>query len=73
MDKKIRKFNGTEIKEYGFYQYKSNISMNDIDINKTVVSNKFYFGKQDFRYFTGYKNSKKIRPLSIFCPQMNIY
>ena len=73
MDKKIRKFNGTEIKEYGFYQYKSNISINDIDINKTVVSNKFYFGKQDFRYFTGYKNSKKIRPLSIFSPQMNIY
>ena len=73
MDKKNRKFNGTEIKEYGLCQYKSNISINDIDINKTVVSNKFYFGKQDFKYFTGYKDSKKIRLLSIFCPQMNIY
>ena len=40
MDKKNRKFNGTEIKEYGLCQYKSNISINDIDINKTVVSNK---------------------------------
>ena len=35
--------------------------------------NKFPFGKQDFKYFIGYKDSKKIRPLLIFRPQMNIY
>ena len=34
-----------------------------MDINKVVVSNKFPFGKQDFKYFIGYKDNKEIRPL----------
>ena len=43
------------------------------DINKIVVSNKFSFGKQDFKYFIGYKDNKKIKPLCIFSPEMNTY
>ena len=31
------------------------------------------FGKQDFKYFIGHKDSKKIRPLCIFRRQMVIY
>ena len=34
------KLDDTEIKEYEFHQYKSPISINDININKVVVSNK---------------------------------
>ena len=45
----------------------------EIDINKLVVSNKFPIGKQDFKYFIGYKDSKKVRSLCIFRPQMIIY
>ena len=41
MDKKIIKFNGAEIKEYKFHEYKSPLSINNIDINEIVVSNKF--------------------------------
>ena len=48
MDKKIIKFDDIEIKEYEFQQYKSPILINDIDINKKVVSNKFSLVKQDF-------------------------
>ena len=29
--------------------------------------------KKDFKYFIGYKDSEKIRPLCIFCPQMIVY
>ena len=47
----------TEIKKYQFHQNKNPISINDIDINKIVVSNKLPFGKQDFKYFIGYKDS----------------
>ena len=43
MDKKTVKFDHTEIEEYEFHQYKSPISIEDIDINKIVVSNKFPF------------------------------
>ena len=50
MDKKIIKFDNTEIEEYKIYQHKSSISINDIGINKIVASNKFLFGKKDFKY-----------------------
>ena len=49
--------------EYEFYQFKSAILINVIDMNKIILSNKFSFGKQDFKYFNGYKDNKKIRPL----------
>ena len=73
MDKNIIKFDGPEIEEYEFHQYKSPISINNIDINKLVVSNKLTFGKQDFKYFIGYKDNKETRPLCIFFLEMSIY
>ena len=55
--KKIIKLDDTKIEEYEFHQYKSSISINDIDINKIVVTNKFPFSKQDFKYFIGFKDN----------------
>ena len=40
MDKKIIKFDDTEIEEYIFHQNKSSISTNNIDINKIILSSK---------------------------------
>ena len=65
MDKKIIKFDDTETEEYEFHQYKRPVSINDIDINKIEACNKFPFGKQDFKYLIGYKNSEKVRPSCI--------
>ena len=31
------------------------------------------FGKQDFKYFIGYKDNIEIRPLCISFPEMSIY
>ena len=73
MNEKNMKFDATEIEEHEFHQYKSPILITKIDINKIVVSNKFTFGKQDFKYFIGYKDNKEIRPLCIFFPEMSIY
>ena len=73
MDKKIIKFDDTEIEEFEFHKYKSPISLKNIDINKLVLSKKFSFGKQDFKYFIGYNDNKEIRPLCIFFPEMSIY
>ena len=47
--------------------------INDIDINKIVVSNKLSSGKQDFKCFIRGKDCDKARPLCIFRPQMIIY
>ena len=38
MDKKTIKFNNTEIEKYKFHQHKSPFSIDNIDINKIVVS-----------------------------------
>ena len=53
-----------------FHQYKRPISIKNIDNNKIVVSNKVSFGKMGLKYFIGYKDSKKIRPLCKFLPEM---
>ena len=45
MDEKIIKFDDAEIEEHKFHQYKSPVSINDIDINEIVVSNEFPFDK----------------------------
>ena len=47
--------------------------INDIDINQIVVSHKFPFGKQNFKYFIGYKANKEIRHLCIFFSEMSIW
>ena len=60
MDKKIIKFDDTEIEKYKFDQYKRPILIDNIDVNKVVVSNKISFGKNDFKYFIGYKDAKKL-------------
>ena len=43
-----------------------------MDINKIVVSNKLPFGNQDFKYFIGFKDAKKVKPLYIFLSKMRI-
>ena len=44
MDKKAIKFGDTEIEKHEFHQHKTPILINNIDINKTVASNKVSFG-----------------------------
>ena len=72
MDKKMIKYDDTESEEYEFHQFKSPILINNIDTNKNVVSNKFVFGKQDFKYFICYKDNKEIRPLCVFSQEMTV-
>ena len=51
MDKKIVKVDDTEIQEYKFHRHNSLISINDIDINEIVVSNKLPFVKKNISLF----------------------
>ena len=62
-----------KLKNTNFINIKSPTSTNDIDVNKIILSNKFPFGKQDFKYFIVHKDSQKIGPLCIFRTQMIIY
>ena len=53
-------FDAPETEEYRFHQNKSPISINDIDINKKIASNKLSFGSQDFKYFLATKILEKL-------------
>ena len=48
MEKPIIKFGNTEIKKPKFYQYERPISIENININKIVVSNKMLFWSKGF-------------------------
>ena len=59
----IIKFGDIEIQKQKFHQHKEPISIKNIDINKVLVSNKVFFGEKAFKYFIGYKDAQKIRPV----------
>ena len=66
-------FDGTEIEKYKLHKRKSPILIDNIGVNKIVVYNKISLGKDDLKYFIGYKDARKIRPLCIFLPKMSAY
>ena len=60
MEKTIIKFGDIEIEKQKFHQYKRHISINNIDINKMVVSNKVSFGKKGLSISSAIKMLKKL-------------
>ena len=72
VEKSVIKFGDLEIEKQKFHQHKRHISIKNIDIDKTVVSNKVSFGKNGFRYLIDYKNAN-MRPLCRFLPKMSAY
>ena len=66
-------FGDTEIEKHKFHNHKNLIPIYDVDINKIIVSNRVSFGKKGFKYFIGYKDNKKARPLYIMLPKVSAY
>ena len=60
MNKKVIKFDDTEIEKYRFPKHKSPILIDNIDTNAVVVPNKVSFCKKDFKYYIDYKDVKKV-------------
>ena len=72
MEKTIT-FGDIKIKKQKFHQHKRPTSIDNIDVDKIVVSKKVSFDKNRFEYFIDYKDIKKIGPLLIFLPKMSAY
>ena len=53
-----------------FYKSKKLFSLNDIDINKILVSKKESYGTNSLKYFIGYNDGDVIRSLCILLPKM---
>ena len=71
--KKIN-FDDKKIKKSEFYKNKKVTSIDDIDVNKILVSKKEpYSTKNLFKWFIWYNDHDVIRPLSLRLPQMTGY
>ena len=64
-------FNDRKINKSIFYRTKRLFNMDDIDVNKILISKKEPYGKKSlFKYIIGYDNYDYIGPLCIVLPQM---
>ena len=64
-------FDDKKIRKSDFYKNKKINEIDDIDVNKILVSKKEPYGtKNSLKYFIGYNDHDHIRPLCIRLPQM---
>ena len=65
-------FDDRKIKKKVFYRSRKPFSMNDIDINKILISKEVVYGtKNSLKYFNGYIDEDNvIKPLCLKLPQM---
>ena len=70
--KKI-KFGDKEVDKKEFYSSKQAISLDSVDLDKIVVSNKWKINETTYKYLCGYLNNDAIQPLCVILPQMHGY
>ena len=67
-------FDNNKIKICNFYENKKLFNIDDLDVNKILVSKKVSYGKNNlFKYFIGYNDNDIIRPLFVKLPQTTSY
>ena len=67
-------FNDEKIKKSHFYKNTKIFNIDNIDVNKILVSKKETYGKYNsFKYFIGYNDNDVIRPLYLFLSQTTGY
>ena len=68
MNGKSINFDNENIKKSNFYNKNKKIfNIDNIDVNKILVSKKEQYGKHNsFKYFIGYNDNDVIRPLYLF-------
>ena len=65
------KFGDKEVDKKEFYSSKQAISLDSVDLNKIVVSDKWKINDTTYKYLWGYLNNDTIQPLCVILPQMN--
>ena len=72
-DLKKMKFGDKEFNKKEFYSSKQAISLDPIDLDKIVVSNKHTINDKTYKYICGYLNNDTIQPLRVILSQMDGY
>ena len=73
MSLKKKKFGDKEVDKKIFYSSKQAISLDSIDLDKIVVSNKWKINETTHKYLCGYLNNDVTQPLCVILPQMHGY
>ena len=68
MSKKTLNINNIRVNKKEFHKSKQTINL--VNIDQIVVSDKFKHSDDGFKYFIGYKESEIVKPLCIILPQM---
>ena len=71
-DKKTTNFGDKKINKKDFYNNKNQFNIEDIDINKILISKPETYENNMRKYFIGY-NDYTISPLQLFLPKMTGY
>ena len=72
MSEKTLKFNNIILNKKSFHKSKEPIDLLSVDLDQIIVSDKFTYNNESFKYFIGYQDGI-VRPLCIILPQMSGY
>ena len=73
MDLRKIKFGDKEVNKKEFYSSKQAISLDSVDLDKIVVSNKYKINNTTYKHICGFLNNDTIQPLRVILPQMDTY
>ena len=73
MSERALKFDNISVNKKEFYNSKQPIDLNLINADQIVVTDKFKYSDDGFKYFIGYKEGETVKPLCIILPQMSGY
>ena len=73
MSERALKFDNISVNKKEFCKSKQPIDLNLINADQIVVTDKFKYSDDGFKYFIGYKEGEIVKPLCIILPQMSGY
>ena len=73
MSKKTLKFKNIRVNKKEFHKSKEPTDLMSIIVDQIVVSDKFKYNNEGFKYFAGYLEGEIVKLLCIILPQMSGY
>ena len=73
MSEETLKFDNIRLNKKKFHKSKLPVDLKSVNVDQIVVSEKFKYSDNDFKYFIGYQEDDIVKPLCIIFPQMSGY
>ena len=73
MSEKTPKFDNIVVNKKEFHKSKQPINLDLVNLDQIVISDKFKYSDDGFKYLISYKEGEIVKPLCVGLPQMNGY